>query len=565
MKNTILAILLVLMALLTVGCEDFLTRPPMDQMTDETYWTSEENVKSFAWDFYPHFFSGYGSGYAWGRYYRGQSLNDNLIATAPVDFVENVPTSGGGFSFGYVRKANLMLDRVKGVPMGEEAVEHWKGVSRFFRALEYNNLVQRFGDIQWYDKVLTKDDEALYKKRDDRIKVMDNVLADFQYAIENVRLDAGTAGLTVNKDVVLAFMSRVFLYHGTYLKYHDLNQEKAKEYLRAAQSAAKQLIESGRYELASDYRGLFTSLSLDGNPEIIMYRKYEEGVLTHSLNSYSNDESQVYGLTKDAVDSYLVNDGLPIEQSPNYEGDTTIQQVMTNRDPRISETMADKLRLSGMDGLERGYSVTGYAQHKFLNEDIADQTIGSSNLNPTDAPVIRYGEVLLNYAEATYELGELTNSDLDKSINVLRSRTGIDMPALQVSGEQAMVNGQVITDPDRDPNVSGILWEIRRERRVELMMEGFRLDDLKRWKKLEYVDTIDNPDINRGAWISLDDYPEANVYIEGGNNEGYIVPASEQQAQRRFDDERVYLSPLPLDQITLFKNHGVDLEQNPGW
>src|SRR5699024_8972537 len=287
-------------------------------------------------------------------------------------------------------------------------------------------------------------------------------------------------------------MSRVFLYHGTYLKYHDLNQEKAKEYLRAAQSAAKQLIESGRYELASDYRGLFTSLSLDGNPEIIMYRKYEEGVLTHSLNSYSNDESQVYGLTKDAVDSYLVNDGLPIKQSPNYERDTTIQQVMTNRDPRISETMADKLRLSGMDGLERGYSVTGYAQHKFLNEDIADQTIGSSNLNPTDAPVIRYGEVLLNYAEATYELGELTNSDLDKSINVLRSRTGIDMPALQVSGEQAMVNGQVITDPDRDPNVSGILWEIRRERRVELMMEGFRLDDLKRWKKLQYVDTIDN-------------------------------------------------------------------------
>src|SRR5699024_9457392 len=171
---------------------------------------------------------------------------------------------------------------------------------------------------------------------------------------------------------------------------------------------------------------------------------------------------------------------------------------------------------------------------------------------------------ILNYAEATYELGELTNSDLDKSINVLRSRTGIDMPPLQVSGEQAMVNGQVITDPDRDPNVSGILWEIRRERRVELMMEGVRLDDLKRWKKLEYVDTIDNPDINRGAWISLDDYPEANVYIEGGNNEGYIVPASEQQAQRRFDDERVYLSPLPLDQITLFKNHGVDLEQNPG-
>src|SRR5690606_3738157 len=139
-----------------------------------------------------------------------------------------------------------------------------------------------------------------------------------------------------------------------------------------------------------------------------------------------------------------------------------------NRDPRLHETVVPyELRINGVDA---NYSTTGFATHKFLNEDIKDATEGFSNLNITDAPVLRYGEVLVNYAEAAAELATvggpaLTQEDLNRSINVLRDRPGIGMPHLEVAGDQAAVNGTVIQDPDRDPQVSGIIWEIRRERR----------------------------------------------------------------------------------------------------
>ncbi len=565
MKRSLYILTIALCCAVMAGCQDnFLNQPPQDEFTDDTYWTNESNVRTFAWGFYETNFFGYGQSFTFGRYFSGEALNDDFAPSSPPKFVDDVPTSGGGWFFGWVRKANLFIDRVQDVPMEQEAIDHWTGVGRFFRALEYHDLVKEFGDIQWYGEVLQEGEtEKLYKKRDSRITVMDSVLADFQYAVENVREDDGTDQLTVNKYVVLSFMSRVFLYHGTYLKYHDIDQAKATEYLQVAKDASEQVMESGRYAVSDDYRSLFNSLDLTGNPEIILFRKYETGSITHALNSYSNKEPQT-GASKDAIEAYLADDGLPIALSPGYQGDKSIENVMANRDPRITETFVQELRLNGVAS---NYATSGYAQHKFLNEEIADLPEGNSDDNTTDGPVIRYGEVLMNYAEAAAELGNLTQQDLDKSINLLRGRSGIDMPPLQIMGSQPAVNGQTYDDPARDPSVPSLIWEIRRERRVELMMEGFRLDDLKRWKKLEYIDTIEYKDINRGAWIDRSDYPgaEGSVNIENGAEEGYIVPAFEAQSQRRFDDPRVYLSPIPLDQIILYENNGVTLEQNPGW
>ena len=564
MRYLITASAILFSCLALVSCDDdFLTRPPLDEMSDQTYWESEENVRTFALGFYTAYFQGYGSGYTWGDYFSGQSLNDDFAPSNPPDFVQNVPTSGGGWGFGWVRKANLMIDRVDGMEMDQEAKDHWKGVGRFFRALEYNDLVKRFGDVQWYGEVLDENDtEKLYKPRDPRGMVLDSVLADFEYAVENVRLDDGTPGLAVNKDVVLAFMSRVFLYHGTYLKYHGLDGQRAQKYLQAAKDAADQLITSGRYSLAEDYRGLFNSMSLSGNPEIIMHRKYEEGALTHSLHSYSDNEPQT-GASKDAIDSYRMDNGLPIRQTGSgYNGDDGIDNVMADRDPRITETFVQELRLTGEAS---NYSSSGYAQHKFKNEEISGELIGTQNNNPTDAPVIRYGEVLINYAEASYELNDqISQADLNKSINVLRSRPDVNMPDLQVSGQQAMVNGQPIDDPERPQSVSPILWEIRVERRVELMMEGFRLDDLKRWEYLEKTDTEDYTDINRGAYVDLSEHPEADVEVDG-SGEGFIVPAYQAQSQRDFPGDYIYLYPLPLDEIQHYEDNGATLEQNPGW
>lgn len=555
------------------GCsKDFLEKLPKDTMTDEDFWTKKENVRTFSYGFYTGYFVGYGSGYAWGNYFSGQAFNDDFASTSPGEFTKIVPENGGGWGFTWVRKANVFLDRIQQVPMEEEAIAHWSGVARFFRAMEYHDLVSRFGDMPWYDQVISEtDEEALYRPRDPRVFVTDNMLEDLKFAAENVRVsDVGEKGLHVTKDVVLAYMSRIMLFQGTWLKYHTEEQEKAKTYLEAAKWAANELISSGRYSLGSNYRELFTSLSLSGNPEMIMYRKYQTGLLTHSLMSYNNREPQT-GISRDAVRAYLSKDGLPIDQSSLYKGDRSIDDLMVDRDPRLEQTVVHDIRLSGVAS---NSSTSGYAVHKFLNETVKDEPEGSGSLNQTDAPVIRYGEVLINYAEAAAELGSLTQNDLDISVNVLRKRPGINMPSLEVSGTTALVGGIVIDDPERDTDVSPILWEIRRERRVELMMEGFRYNDLRRWKKLPSMDTRENPKINMGAWIDKDAYVDDNgnsqvenlIVVNGPSDRvGYIKPAFSAESQRLYTGEKVYLNPLPKDQIRLYKDQGVDLKQNPGW
>lgn len=568
MRTKIYSIVLAALVL-AAGCKkDFLERLPQDTLVDETYWSNETNVRTFAWGFYTAFFDGYGSSFTWGRYFSGQSLNDDFAPSSPPQFTKNIPASGGGWSFSWVRKANIFIDRVQTVPMGTEAVNHWVGIGRFFRALEYHDLVKRFGDVPWYGRELVETDADLYKPRDSRIVVMDSVLADFRFAAANVRVSDGNDGLAVNRDVVLAFMSRVFLFHGTWLKYHNINAEKAREYLEAAQWAANEVIKSAKYSIGDNFRSVFNSVDLAGKKEVILYRRYEAGLVTHSLHSYVNKEPQT-GASKDAVETFLAKDGLPITLSPLYKGDKTIANVMADRDPRLSETFFPELRLNGV---VTNYSTSGYAVRKFFNDALKDAAEGSSNLNTTDAPIIRYGEVLLNYAEATAELGTLTQADLDKSINLLRARPGIALPKLQVMGGQPAVNGVVYDDPQRDPSVPSLIWEIRRERRTELMFEGFRLDDLRRWKKLAYTDTQANSDINRGAWVRKADYLNANgttklkdVVIENNAAEGYIIPAPKPESQRLFTEEKVYLEPLPLDQIKLYADQGVTLTQNPGW
>ena len=566
MKKKIVC-LFILSSFFLPACEDdFLNRYPLDQLIDETYWTNENNVRTYAWGFYTTYFPGYGSSYTTGgsKHFSRQSLNDDFAPSTPVPFPNAVPTSGGGWNFAGVRKANLFTDRVKTVPMAEEAIKHWQGIGRFFRAMEYADLVNSFGDVPFFGDVPAEDSPELYQPRDPRTVVMDSVLADFTYAAENVRESdntTGPKGLIVNRYVVLAFMSRIFLFEGTWQKYHDGDPAKAVEYLEAAKWAANEVITSGEYNVGNDYRALFSSLDLSSNPEVIMYRAYESAQVTHTVMSMNNNATQ-QGASKDVIETYLASDGLPVSISTVYQGDQTIADVMTDRDPRINATFAGELRLAGRDA---NHTTTGYASQKFLNESLKnDQNLGFLDKNITDAPIIRFGEVLVNYAEAAAELGTLTQGDLDLSINRLRDRAGVNMPHLEVMGGLPAVNGATYDDPARDQTVSPLLWEIRRERRVELIFEGFRLDDLRRWGKLEYTDTQENIDINRGAWIDKSDYPGINSSVElTGGTTGYVIPSP--TVQRTFSDPKFYLNPLPLDQITLYSDQGAELTQNPGW
>jgi starch-binding outer membrane protein, SusD/RagB family len=531
------------------GCTKKLEKDPPDQFSDDNFWTSENNVRTYNWGFY-ELFTGFGTGTTADFYF--STFTDDQAATGFQNFAVSAAATNSAWDWSFIRKANIMLERMDRVPMSDEAKNHWKGIARFFRALDYFNKVKTFGDVPWVSRSLDVGDvELIYKPRDPRKLVMDSVLADLNYAIANLRV-ADQAN-TVNRDVALALKSRVGLYEGTYRKYHtELALPDADKFLLASKDASEKLM-TGTY-LLGDYKALYSSMDLTGNKEVLLFRKYVAGAQTHSVIGYTNSSTQMSGLTKSAVESYATTDGLPITLSPLYQGDANIQQVRANRDKRLLVTIDTFLAYNGtlVGGLS---SSTGYRPSKFL-QPLSAQLAPN---NETDAPLFWLAEILLNYAEASAELDHMgkytfTQADLDKSINLLRARGGI--AKLQTTGSQNVaINGVAFIDPKKDADVTPLIWEIRRERRVELMMDGFRYTDLMRWKKGNYMDTDKNPDAILGAKV-----PDNGKVLR--NAQGYIMPYSA-VTKRTFIDPKHYLSAIPTGQISLYPKDV--LAQNPGW
>lgn len=593
MKVKIFSILFAAMAL-TTSCEDYLTRPPMDTVTDTPdFWDNEENYRTMMWAFYDIYFDGYKSSWTRTNWFAETDIADWVDDNAqksPTTFTKVAPASGGGWSFTYVRRYNQLIDRAMNSNLPEEAKNHWMGVARFFRAMEYSMLVQDFGDVPWYDTVIENtDEENLYKPRDPRTTVMDNVLADFEFAMNNIRESDGVAGLTVNKYVAMAYASKMMLFEGTWQKYRAKNPTAATKYLQAAKNAADKLMSAGKYSLCENFKDLTTSISLAGNPETIVYREYEEGIMMHSLMSFQNTESEGSSPSRSLVESYLSSNGLPIHQEENtlYKGHEWFFDEFADRDPRLYDNIDPTgLRLEGTVAV---YAASGYFAHIFVNPDLKTVPGGMSSTNITDAPIMKLNEVMMNYIEAAAELADLgaytlTQNDFDKTINALRKRPSTSMPSVTLSGNSLSVNGITINDPDRDKGtmisgdyeVSPIIWEVRRERRVELPYQGIRFNDLRRWSKLHYADMKINPNLNRGAWldkaryvewfneengtsITVDDLKSINL-----DSEGFIKPAIDDALLRTYS-EKDYLYPIPTNEIALYKAHGYDLPQNPGW
>ena len=584
--NILSAGLLLATAVSFSSCDDFLTRDPQDTVTDvPSFWNNEENLRTSFLDYYTYFFPGYRSG--WNRADNFAETNvadwtdDNAQEVATL-FTKVAPTTDAdNWNFEKIRNMNLLLSRIQSSSLGEEAKNHWSGVARLFRAMEYAKLVQKFGDVPYYDAVVgSTDNEQLYRARDPRTTVMDKVNEDLAFACANIRVNDGTKGLTVNRAVAQGFASRIMLFEGTWQKYHANNTAKAAEYLKAAKDYAAALMQTNAYSIAPSYKSLTTSEDLAGNPEIIMYRSYVENVVMHSLMSFQNTEHEKSSPSRSFVDAFLTKNGLPIHQAGNtdYKGKEYAKEIQ-NRDPRLADNIDEEsgLRLNGVAAV---YAASGYYANRYVNKDLINKPGGMSSTNTTDAPVMKLNEVMLNYIEAAAELAELgqytlTQADFDKTINALRDRQSTQMPHLTLAGNALKVNGVEINDPDRDATVKPIIWEIRRERRVELAYEGLRFNDLRRWGKLEYADMTKNKKLNMGAWINKADYPEnaealAKITLcdENGNivtgNEGYIMPITE-VAKMRVMADKDYLYPIPVDQITMYENHGFKLTQNPGW
>lgn len=599
-----------IVALSIVGCDDFLDRPSLSTMNDDTYWTSENSLRLFSYGFYTNYFVGYNS--AWTVDYaplRGYTFSDDLTSTGKQSsFETKAPASrysvkenatwlsqyaGPTWNFSWVRKSNLYLERISSMRqsvLSDEAYNHWSAVARFFRGYEYYRLVSVFGDVPYFDQVyLDFELDALYKDRDDRTIVMDKVYDDFVYVLENMRLSDGNEQF-LNRYIAASFISRFMLFEGTWQKYHLNNTEKAKKYLDLAVTAANIVMSSGKYVFTSDFRSLFGSEDLKGNKEVILYRTYDAALnVTHHIASYSNlYESQSPAANLSLAKSFLCNDGLPYKLS-SVENATVldINNMVKTRDPRFEATFWPAPKKE---------SATLLYACKFIDREGVKQYPGpytapyGSNTNSNDAPVIRYAEVVLNWIEAKAELATMggaavSQADIDVSINAIRNRP-LDAVAIAkgIQKTAPLMLASLPDDPERDADVSPLIWEIRRERRMEFVFEYSRLLDIKRWKKIEYMSASTHPDNLLGLWVNFQtEYPEwlveakigklkvktddgSIVTYDGTNGAemvGYYIP--ENVKERDAFNDRVYLSPVGETQINDYLEKGYKLTQTPGW
>ena len=594
-------------ALMFSSCEKFLDRPQLTSANDETAWTTEENVRLYANKFYagytidgrtvPGFFEGYGSGFSLGSSYLLSFSDDVVRQGNPTEFTLAVPNSSI-WSYTNIRSINTMIDRVENrmaSVLSESARNHWVGIGRFFRAMNYADLVTTYGDVPYYDKPLADNDfDAIYKDRTSRNEVMDAVYEDLKFAFENVRLNDGDQ--TVNRYVVAGFITRLALTEGTWQKYYYENNEQAKKFLELAIQAGDYLINSGKFDIVTDYRAQFTSEDLKGNKDMVFYRQYDAATnIRHSvLSTHNLADNVTYGASTDLIKSFICVDGdvwqnSSVDDNDNFE----ISSLFKTRDSRFEASFHGK-----PTSRNRGSFL--YIT-KFLPRDVearvasgeAAGTAFTGANNTTDAPVLRYAEVLINWIEAKAELSNLggaavSQSDVDVSINKIRNRVlAPEAIAKGVVKTAPLLLGSIPVDPRRDVSVAPLLWEIRRERRMEMTFEYSRLEDLKRWKKLDYMDTNQNPDLLSGGWVNfpveLPSEIKAGVTVVKLNGQIEVYNASDAtSAERmvgfyRFKDNKSrqaflglgnvnpYLSPVGRNQINEYQSRGYVLTQTEGW
>lgn len=551
MKRIIYNIYLLLLPLLLLaGCQKSLDLIPKDQISDDSYWKTSEQFKLAVNDFYfslqgAHNYTDLNSDIAFGQGANPVS-NGSDVAQATSAVWDN--------AYAYIRGTNYVLDKAKTSGLGTE-IDRWVGEAFFFRAYQYWNLVRKFGGVPLITMVLDITSEELYSPRSTQQEIIDFILSDLDSALAKLPVQSELAEEEmgrVTQGAVLALKARVALYQGTWVKYHG--EGNATAYLTAAVDAAENVISSAEYDLYTDqgdqsYKYLFI-LQGDDSKEVILARRYYANRATHN---WTRELWFNYMIpTKNMADLYLNTDGLPIDKSPLFQGYDQLTSEFQNRDPRMAMTFivpgdsiyADggvwAVTYPGFTGTNA--TQTGYMLRKFLDETLeATQFQGQY-----DFKEFRYAEVLLILAEALYERdGQISDDDLNRTINLIRSR--VNMPAL--------------TNAFVTSNGMDMLTEIRRERTVELAFEGFRRDDLRRWKTAESL----LPNALKGVKFVgteyQDRYPDLGVGTDIQVDEnGFIV--TEPATSRQFNPNKHYFDWIPLQQIQLSKG---TLTQNPGW
>ena len=540
-------------ALLTTGCNDaFLERAPQS-LNDQTFWSTANDLKTYANGFYGLIPAGVSN--------LDDTNSDTQVPNSINTFLwgqYTVPTEGGAWSqsnWSTIRKLNYFMTHYQNAQGAEAEINTYVGEIRFFRALQYFDKIKTLGDVPWLDKDLNVDSKELYGPKTARNEVAKKIIEDLDSAIRWLPEAGSEEANRLNKDIARHVKARVCLHEGTYYKYHtELKYtNEADGLLQQAVEASNDLIISGKYEIyntghpESDYHNLFTMDDKSNLKEAILYIDYIEDKRMHNM-SHGTLEANA-GFSKDFVDCILYDDGLPKGLTTQPTTDNTIAEEMAGRDPRFSQLIKNDAYLTDEEKEKANYDdnyvdkfhLTGYHTIKGYIPDLPS----GYYVEFTDGIAYRYAETLLINAEAKAELKTLTQDDLDNTINKLRDRAG--MPHLKKEVGFTDPNW-----PDYGYTLSAILQEIRRERRVELAGEGFRFDDLCRWKAGHLLDNVKT---YVGKKLSNGKY--AIVYPNYTNDD-----LSYQEGKSRKWDDKMYLYPIATGEL---QRNPQLLPQNPGW
>ena len=602
MKKNLLIFSICCMASVWTGCDDLLNVTPITDFSDADFWKSETDLKGACVRLYQQL-----------PYSNTDTRADEYVARG-ANSISNgsraIPTTSGDWTDPYQRifTANNIIEKAANAPVSDNIRNRYIGEARFFRAWYYFDLVCKYGDVPLILKTFTSTtDPDLKMGRTPRETVIQQCYDDLEFAAQWLPTRATMQSVTdeferrfATRSSALGLMVRIGLREGTMLKFHNLGNESLWRAHLQKSIDAYNLLKAEGHQLYTvggtsiSYQALFLDESNSTNMEIVFAKAFGPNGTTGSsatLHSFTGSTGSGDQLSRTMIDMYLYADGLPRDKSNlvvmpetsfnhvfGYEGDgiTPIAGGMGARDPRLlmsvwrfldpqdNATATVAGRLIGFVLMGRGQYMPNLLQNNNFGYTPKKIFVGSDfNKDCSDLIFIRWGEMLIAYAEALYELnGSITDAQLDETVNALRARVGFNAT---LTNGFATANGLDMRE------------EIRRERQVELMGEKLRYNDLIRWKTAEtilpkaWVGCKFIPEETQsGQQLAVDptftgrltdatgkvngvqeyDYPEVDIYILEMSN------------LRRFDPAKDYYYPIPTFEIGQSEGNIV---QNPGW
>ncbi|MDR3007097.1 MAG: RagB/SusD family nutrient uptake outer membrane protein [Sphingobacterium sp.] len=592
---------------LLVACNsNFLNREPLDQLSTSGSLASTNELRLYINQFYQtlpnHPSTTGGNGIAFE-----DAKTDNMIFTNVDNRLNGQLTVSNATSiseYTQIRSLNFFLKQSSNAKGNQSEINRYLGEAYFFRAWYYFELVKKYGDVTWVNQLLNSEDESTFLARDSRIVIVDSILNDLDRSATLLPTQSTNTSMRIHKDVALTLKSRVALYEGTWQRYHKLkatpfftttvSESKIKDYLTQARDAAKEIIDGNRWKIYStgkyndDYRNMFNTADLSTNSEVMLYRRYNPAEnIGHGVSKYLSTGGGDIGLTQSLVSDYLTIDGKPFVGTLQNSMQQVYGQDMlpTVRDPRLSQTavlpqaplrpdaVAANFPPINQSGFNR--STTGYPMYKYV-EYTNLSAVTDDGMSAAPVIYFRYAEVLLNYAEALAELKE-DPTKIVQAIHPLRAR--LNLPDMDFDREYNTAASYPFSTLDK------YIQAVRRERRVEMVAEGQRLQDIFRWAAADQLivgkrplgilfigSNIAQENTSTGFYkdnlLYYDNAPAGksiNFFLSGNPGDAYrymdpyksVLPSG-----YKFRVERDYLLPIQQRMIELT---GGKWKQNPNW